>query len=206
MNMQSIYHGAVTAVFLMIAVMVSGCASSPQPRLYVFSTDGKEAEAVSRSTAESKYTVRIKALQLPQYIDRPQIVSRISPGELNADEFNRWGIPLSSSLARELAMNLMSDLPDAYVDINSWKGQKDTTYLVDLDIIHLDGQLGGAVVLEAQWSVSKPGAPDEPATIKLSSYQRKTSDKTYESYVETMKLIVEDLGKDIAEVIKEQSN
>jgi len=204
MNNNALNRAAAAVIMLLMTVLISGCASSPKPRLYVFSK-GEDTQPTIRNAADTAYTVRIKALQLPLYIDRPQIVSRVSPGELIADEFNRWGIPLTSSLARELALTLMAELPDAYVDINPWLGQKDTEYLVDLDIIHLDGELGGAIVLEAQWSISKPGKPDEPVSRKLTDHRRLTTDKSYDSYVETMKLIIGDLGKEIAGDIKSRS-
>jgi len=204
MNINFVNRSAAVVIFLLIGILVSGCARSPKPRLYVFSTGGDKEQFAARHAADTAYTVRFKALRLPRYIDRPQIVSRVSPGEVYVDEFNRWGIPLTSSLTRELALVLMVELPDAYVDINPWLGQKDTDYLVSLDIIHLDGDLGGTVLLEAHWSVYAPGKPEEPVTRKLTHHQRASADKSYESYVEAMRLTMDDLGKEISGAIRER--
>lgn len=190
------------AVMSLLAV---GCASSPKPRLYVFAgpPDRDAAASVSRSVGEETLIIRARHIRLPVYVDRPQIVSRVSAGELTADEFNRWGIPLSALVSKQLSLTIMSELPDAYVDIHPWKGQEDTDYLVELNIVRLDGKIGGSAVLEAQWSVARGDSIDLPRILRLARYERPAADDSIPAYVEAIRQAVEDMAKDIASAVSE---
>jgi len=189
-----------------VAVLsVSGCASSPKARFFVFARDPGNIENASRGVGEGSFIIRARNLGLPAYLDRPQIVSFVAPGELQADEFNRWGKPLSGMVARQVGLTLMSELPDAYVDIHPWRGQEDTAYLLDMNVLRMDGEMGGPVYLEVQWTIVKSAdSGAKPIAMKLSRYQHPAADRSIPAYVEAMRLNVEALARDMAAVIRDQ--
>lgn len=202
MNMHSFARLPLMAAGLLAASLLAGCASSPKPRMYVFNNSDAEVAAASRDANQSKFIVRGRTIRLPEYLDRPQMVTRVAGDQISADEFNRWGIPLSRLFGRELSLSVMSQLPDAFVDMQYWRGQDDTAYLVDVNVVRLDGKPGGSVDLEVQWQVAKPDQLDRPLAMRLNRYQRKAADDSYSAYVEAVRLLVNDLGNDISAVIK----
>jgi hypothetical protein len=193
---------SVAATLLTLIALGSGCASSPKPRLHVFAVGTAADQPLSRDAAGTAYTVLAKEIRLPTYVDRPQMVSRVSDAELKADEFNRWGIPLSSGVSRQLGLTLMAELPDAYVDLRPWQGQKDADFLVDVAFLRMDGKLGGQVEVEAQWSVSTPADAGTTVARRLSRHAQAAADESHAAYVDALRLAVQELGKEIAAAIR----
>ena len=64
---------------IFIGIIILGCASTPPSRFYVLSPiqgDDREAEADETCTA-----ISVGPIELPDYVDRSQIVTRISPNK-----------------------------------------------------------------------------------------------------------------------------
>lgn len=188
---------------VMAGVMLNGCASSPDPHQYVFSSGEGWKAATSRDVASSKYIIRFAPVRLPAYLDRPQIVTRLSENQINSDEFHRWGIPLDVTIAEILGAGLARYLPEAYIDVLPSRGQKDTGYQIKIDVARLDGILGGTVELIAQWKITREGETADMIAQRLTRYQKDAVNKTYEAYVEAVRLTVAEMAKEMAAVIEE---
>src|SRR5690606_21431253 len=150
---------------MLALVLHAGCASSPKPKMHVFDLGDKQPSVGVRDATEADYIIRYRPIRLPDYLDRPQIVTRISGNELEADEFNRWGMPLAAAIRHELGSTLLASLPEAFVDFQPWQGQLNTDYLINILIIRLDGVPGDMVDLEVQWTVEKPGEADSDVVM-----------------------------------------
>jgi uncharacterized protein len=185
-----------------ILVWTAGCATSPRPSQYVFSSGEGWRTVASRDVENSEYIIRFAPVRLPAYLDRPQIVTRISDSQINADEFHRWGIPLDVTVKELLGAGVARALPEAYVDVLPSRSQNDSGYQILVDIVRLDGELGGPVELIAQWKVSREGDARATITQRLTRHQQETGAKTYEAYVEALRLCTAALSADIAGVIK----
>jgi len=184
-------------------VWTSGCATSPSPSQYVFSSGDGWRTVATRDVENSEYIVRFAPVRLPAYLDRPQIVTRISDKQISVDEFHRWGIPLDVTIKELLGAGVARDLPKAYVDVLPSRGQNDDGYQILVDIVRLDGTLGGPVELIAQWRVTQPGEDGgDFAVQRLSLYTQDSADKSYEAYVEAVRLAVAEMAKEIASVIE----
>ncbi len=186
---------------LALMAVLAGCASTPTPRLYVFAPrDGWQKVAV-RDVESSDYTIRFAAIKLPPYLDRPQIVTRVSDNEIKVDQFNRWGIPLNQSVVELLGGAIAQELPKAYADVVPATSRQSPGYLVQVDVLRLDGFLGGPVELIAQWRVQRGGP--EPVTIvqKLGRHEHVSSDESYDAYVEAIRHLLVAMGQDIAGAI-----
>jgi uncharacterized protein len=189
------------AAVVAAGLLLVGCATTPAPRLYVFAPrDGWQHVAV-RDVASSDYTIRFAAIKLPAYLDRPQMVTRITDNEIKVDQFNRWGIPLNQTILELLGGALATKLPNAYVDVMTASSRQPPGYLVQLEIVRLDGFLGGPVELIAQWRVQRGGAAPVTIIQKLSRYEQVSSARSYDAYVESIRHLLVEMGEEIAAAI-----
>jgi uncharacterized lipoprotein YmbA len=90
---------------------------------------------------------------IADYLDRPQIVTRISPDEIILAEFDRWAGPFKDNFTRVLANNLSTLLCTKTIAIFPWRGGIPIDYRIEMEVLRLDGSLGGNVSLEAWWMV-----------------------------------------------------
>lgn len=195
---RKIFYAAALAL---IAGWLGGCATTPAPKLYVFAPHDGWQSVAAREVESSDYTIRIAAVKLPPYVDRPQMVTRVSDNEIRVDEFNRWGISLNQAIQELLGGALARNLPEAYVDVMTATTRHPPGYLVQVEIVRLDGFLGGPVELIAQWRVERGGP--EPVTIiqKLDRYEQVSAARTYESYVQSIRNLLAEMGEAIARAI-----
>ena len=81
---------SIHVVVLVLAVCLSACAGkSASSNFYVLSPLPQS----KLSGSESK-TIGVFPVAMPDYLDRPQIVTRVSENEIKLDEFSRWAEPL----------------------------------------------------------------------------------------------------------------
>ena len=203
MNNHPSARPALAAAALLGALLLSGCASSPEPRNYVFAPGDGWPNVAARDSSTSAYTVRFAPLRLPAYLDRPQIVTRTTATEIKVDEFHRWGIPLDMTVTELLGTSLARGIPEAYVDVTPSRTRRADGYLISVDIVRLDGFLGGEVELVAQWQVAQTG--DTNTTVlppRLGRYQCTCSGGTHEAYVSAIREVVSALGADIAQALQ----
>jgi hypothetical protein len=153
----------IQALFFLPAA--AGCSTSPPPKLYTLAPRpaapaGRSAAAVSGSTAaasgasRSGAIVSVRPVELPKYLDRPQIVRYRSTYEMNASEFERWGEGLSDMVTRVLVENLSDRLPRSQVFAASGPlNLPGADVTIDVNIQKFDADASGTVVLTAQWVV-----------------------------------------------------
>ena len=98
-----------------IAMGLGGCAGmSPPSNFYVLSTLPESAAGTQSDGDESKIEIGVGPVKLPEYLDRSQIITRISPNALKVAAFDRWAEPLKSSFPRILMENLATLLNTAW--------------------------------------------------------------------------------------------
>ncbi|MDH3207974.1 MAG: PqiC family protein [Gemmatimonadota bacterium] len=111
--------------------------------------------------------VGIGPVTIPGYLDRPQIVVRVSDNEVAVSEVDRWAEPLGANLARVLQENLSLLLPSStYVDY-PWYESDAPDYGVGLDVRRFESDATGAVVLEATWRLTGGGSALDGGTVRI---------------------------------------
>jgi len=136
-------------------LMLTGCVSvsqSPNPRFYMPSPMSKE-EAVKKIDIVPGVIVAVGPVKIPEYQDRPQIVTKNKNGTFNFAQFDRWAEPLDSTLARLISDNLVSLLPAASFQLFPCSFAIPLDYQVIVEVTQLDSQLDQELALTAQWSI-----------------------------------------------------
>jgi uncharacterized protein len=199
-------HGSYLATtgwaLALLVLLFVGCRSTPSPTAFYTLTSVTKMEP-ARQNPEPKgdLAVGIGPVQIPGYLDRPQIVTRTAPDRLTLSEFNRWGGSLRQDLPRVLAENVAALLGTDRVLAYPWGDRLDPAYRVALDVQQFDGDLGGAVVLKATWIVTgREGKA--PLAVRKSMIQESVSGKDYDALVAAQSRAVAALSREIAEEVK----
>ena len=104
--------------------------------------------------------VGLGPVTLPDYLDRPQIVFRVSENRLVAADFHRWAEPLTGNVMRVLAENLAAQLPPARILAYPWQKSEAPSYQVRVEVVRFDAGPDDAVQLVGNGYVNGgQGAP-----------------------------------------------
>jgi len=133
---------------LALAPVLYGCSTTAPTRFYVLSTIPDKAEGTAANVS-----VGVGPINLPQYLDRPQIVTRLSSNQLVVGEFDQWGGQLDDNFARTLAGNLSVLLQTDQVQLYPWKDEASLTYAVTVDVINFEQDVDGSSLLDVYWSL-----------------------------------------------------
>ena len=92
-------------------VVLGGCVNlgkgtQQTTKFYVLHSLYSAQEDTQTPKVKSDLVVGVGPVQLPQYVNRPQIVTRTGRNELEVAPFARWGEPLEENYSRVLAENL----------------------------------------------------------------------------------------------------
>jgi len=96
--------------------------------------------------------VVVAPVQVAAYLDRPQIVTRVSEGEVHLAEFDRWAEPLADGVRRVLIENLSRLLASDRISESRAPAAARTEYRVNVSVTELELDRGSAM-LKARWTV-----------------------------------------------------
>src|SRR5262245_3171921 len=88
------------------ALSMSGCSTSEAPRRLYVLTPLSRVEPVSRAPERHDVTIGVGPVEVPQYVNRSEIVTGRDSPELQSAASAEWAEPLRDGLTRVLADNL----------------------------------------------------------------------------------------------------
>ena len=194
--------GRQIRLLLLLAIVLSACSlgrSTPPTRLYVL-TALSQSEGNQSKASASSVAIGVGPVELPQYVNRPQIVSGENGNELQRASFDQWAEPLDTNFTRVLAENLSQLLATERVAVFPWKGPVPLDYQVVVEVTQFLGTPGGAVSLVALWRVLGTDGK-ETLISRQSHFTEATGSSDYEALAAAMSRTVGALSRDIAAVI-----
>ncbi len=195
-----IHHRVILALGVLLTT-AGGCASSRPARFYILDSLSSPEEVKQSAAREQDIAIGIGPVVLPQYLDRPQIVTRAGPNMLQLAEFDRWAEPLKHNVSRVLAENLSFLLSGDRVVVFPWKRSTALDYRVSVEITRFDGQRSGEVLLKAHWTIS--GADGKEVLVRReSSFVESAGNQQYAALVAAESRMLAALSHEIAAAIK----
>jgi uncharacterized protein len=141
--------GRIAVVALLSSAILVACVRTPQIRYY---TIGAGASDRSARAEPARYTVRVGPASVPEILDRPELVLRVSPTEVTIDDQRRWAEPLRSGIARAVAGDLARELDGARVVFAPEGTTKETPNVeVTIEVQRLDVTLGVGAGVDVAW-------------------------------------------------------
>lgn len=199
--MTNMFHPRFLActVFL-VFLSFAGCATTGPAKFYTLSSAGSTVEKLERPD-DHTLSIEVGPVEIPDYLDRPYLVTRSGRNELMISDFHRWAGPLQDEISRALAEDLSAQLSTDNVYIYPWTQTPPVNYHVRVRVIRFEGTPGEQVMLKAYWSVygdSKTALLAENS----SQFHEETGGRNYSALVAAMSRALDKLSSEIADAIR----
>ncbi len=175
------------------SLLLGACVFGTSKNAKFFAPSVISTQVVSATYASP---VGIDRVQLPKYIDRPQMVThRKDSAQINISEFNRWVEAPTVLTTRVLTENLSVLLPAAQIRTNTSKGEQ-FDKIVSVEVIEMNAILGDKAELVAWYTIKN--------SSKQVLIQQKFTDtvqlgKTYDDLAQGYGQLLDKLSREIAE-------
>ena len=189
------------AAIIAILMILLGCARSEPVNYYILRSIQNPGPESPTALPEREPAVGVGPVKVPDYLDRPQIASRLSDNGLQFAEFDRWAEPLDKNLPRILADNLAVLLPSQRVFVFPWPKSVQVRYQVTLEIIHLEKASDGKVILEASWNILDSNG-EKLLLMRRTKLVQPVESAGYDAVASGESRAVEELSREIAEAIR----
>lgn len=183
-------------------ILATGCSRSPTPRFYTLHSLTDPGTEKPGTTGDSGVAIGLGPIELPEYLNRPQIVTRVNPNEVEFAEFHRWAASLKDGFSSTLARNLSNLLATDRVAAYPWTSKTPVDVQVKIDVIRFDGLLGKSVVLETAWTLLGKDQT-KPLLSRGSVVSEKVEQNGYEGLVQAQSRAIAGLSREIAEAIQD---
>jgi uncharacterized lipoprotein YmbA len=118
-----------------VAVMLmTGCSTKSNfYQLHTLENADRKQEVLMQNRV-----IGIDQIKLADYLDKPQIVTRISPERLQLHEENRWVGALDKNIQSLLSKKLSKELPHYTFLVSPWDEPVEDKYRIYVDIERFD--------------------------------------------------------------------
>lgn len=177
-------------------LLLTACGTTAPTRFYLLSPLAETGHGAS-ATHKNGVSIALAPVELPEYLNRPQIVTRQNGHQVKVDEFNRWAEPLEMHVSAILAENLSMLLGTEGIVITNRNKHADVDYYLSVQCIRFDGWPGKEARLDCRWYLGTGDnfAGAEPE--RFSAIQPLEGAK-YTDLVATLSRMLADLSREIA--------
>jgi uncharacterized lipoprotein YmbA len=192
--------------FVLAGCFFFGCGKAGT-RFYVLNPLDSGASLVSESAHKGRLSIEVVSLRLPQYLERPQIVTRSSGNRLVLAEYHQWGGNLRKNMIRVLSKNFSQILDTPHIAISPHRPPGPPDFRVELEVMQFERDAERKVRLSAQWRLSS-GKDREPVTTRITELLSPVvpGDPDFEHTVSAMSTIFGELSTIIGQEILKHVN
>ena len=162
------------SLFILTVTLLSGCFGvNPitPTKLYVLNPVEYKAPLVTGMESLSFLSVEITSLRLPQYLEKPQIITRSHQNQLRMAEYHQWGGNLRKDMTRVLAQNISRLLATPDVAMAPFRPSPAPDIRVDVEVMQFEADDTGQVKFSAQWRLSR-GKDGKTLTTRITEINR----------------------------------
>jgi len=169
--MRKRYLGPWIGAALILAGLAAGCVNlgtgtERLPRFFVLAAMASDAERVSFTRPES-LTIGVGPLTFPDYLDRPQLVTRAGASEINLAPFANWAEPLKANVVRVMVENVSTITGTGAVYRFPWRVGHAPQFQLQMEIDRFDAAPREDAVLVVSWEWLDQDA--QPLTPRMRS-------------------------------------
>jgi len=180
------------------ALVLAGCVLKRSKDAQMFVLEPLAVRGATAAAAAPEAVVGILPVEVPGWVDRPQVTTRLAGSQIVADEFARWGEPIAKGVQRVVAENIAALLPGRRVVTAPWAGYEPVVHKVDLTITEFARQADGSVLVEARWAII---GKDRATLAQRRSSHRSPAGAGAAGTVEGSSQALEALSREIAEAL-----
>lgn len=199
--MNALPSKSVVATAVACALVLAGCNATSPSKFYLLTSIPQSERGVHTVPAREGLAVGIGPIELPSYVNRPQVVTRMKQNEVHLAEFNQWAEPLKESVTRVLAENLSILLSTDEVAVYPWKQAIKVDYQVSVEVTEFGMGANGETSLVARSRIFT-GDGRTLLLTKRSTLTQRSADQDYREMASAMSRNFADLSEEIAEAIR----
>jgi uncharacterized lipoprotein YmbA len=189
------------AVLLGSLALAPACLRKGEVRYYTLPGAAPAADA---RRAAARYTVHVGPASVPEMLDRPELVLRVSSTELAIDDDHRWAEPLRTGIARAVAESLARQLDGAAVSAAPQSATQPTNDVeLTIDVQRLDVSLTEGVSVDVAWT-ARWATDGAIRSGRSGARAPSTRPGGYDGAVTACALALDAVGSDIARSIRLQ--
>lgn len=194
---------SVPALYFVVLALLSGCGTTQPSTFYILTPAAQALQPSSNPAAEQGPTIALGPIDIPDYLNRPQIINYVNENTLNVDEFHRWAEPLENNINRVLALNLSSMIPTDRIVLFPWKQlrtQINFDYRISVQIARFEATTDKTVVLTGRWVITS-GDSKEILVVKKSHIVEPVQGQEYNAIINAHSRALEKLSVEIAQTL-----
>lgn len=206
-------HGKTPMRWMIMGLTIpilTGCASllpepAPPPTYHVLAAVPEAESARPMSRGHRSPAVGVAPVNLPDYLDVPEIVVRTTRNTLDKAFSHAWGAPLADNFASVLAENLGVMIPTTAVAVLPSGQFFRPDFQVSVDVSKFERDTEGFATLIARWALLGEDG-EELVTMQRSVFQQPAPAEDYDAIAAALSTTVARLSQEIAAAIQLRSD
>jgi len=187
-----------TLLITTLMLCMAGCLGTSTPSRYYVLTPLPTSETASQPQ-QPNLTVTIMPVEIPEYLDRPQIVTQTARNEVTFSRLHRWAEPLQENIQRVLAENLITLLATDRIYREPLPRPEGTDLQIRVSILRFECEEPNAATLVARWAVAD--AQYNKRVERIASYKESFSGEGYTPLVAAQSKTLAALSREIADAV-----
>jgi uncharacterized lipoprotein YmbA len=183
-----------------LMVIASACANTQPTHFYLLSAMQASESFPMLDAKNSGISLGLGPISLPKYLDRPQIVTRMSSHEIDLAEFHKWGEPLKDNLVSVLHKNLSMLLSTNRIVEYPWNRSNLPDYQLSLEVLQFDGTKNQEASLSVRWRLAGEDGK-KVFQEKTSQFSEIMGGSDYTDLVEAMSQMLATFSQEIVDVL-----
>lgn len=191
-------------LFAALVLTATSCSLNPKqdPSQFYVLTAAVDASPGVIAATGSDLIIGLGPVVFPGYLDRPQMVTRLSQNQVSLSEYERWAESLSANFTTVLARNLEGELGPRSVFTYPWFVTTSPHYAVEVAVSRFERNASGGAELRCRWSITDPDG--KVVATREATYRQPASDATTAASVAALSRTIDDLSADISTAIRQQ--
>ncbi|MBF0242115.1 MAG: membrane integrity-associated transporter subunit PqiC [Desulfamplus sp.] len=151
------------SILIVACLIFTGCITSQPSKFYIltptkYNNDSVNSQSPPLPILKNKnITVGVGPVSIAKYLDRSQLVVRLSSNQIRLEDFHQWAGSPRDDIPAILLENISSVIEINRVYKYPWQSHAKIDYQIVVDIIQLDGRPDSNVRLVARWEIMKSG-------------------------------------------------
>jgi uncharacterized lipoprotein YmbA len=155
------------------------------------------SQATDATNYSGQISLGIGPIQLPAYLDRQEIMTRVGPNRFDSLAYDRWAEPLDENFTRVLTQNLSLLLRTDRIVAYPWLPNNTPRYRVEIQVLRFESNSTREAELLTRWSVTDLNSKQE-TRVKESRLTRPAKENSVDASVAALSETVADLSREIA--------
>jgi uncharacterized protein len=203
--MKSVLKSLIPFYLVLIGLYSGGCGTfSPRPdssRFFTLTAIAQPGSVTTRASSNpAGVSIGIGPIRLPGYLDRQEIVTRVSQNRIDLSEYDRWAERLETNFTRVLAQNLSVLLNTDQLVFYPWELNRKPNYQVTIEMLRFESNTRGEVQLSARWEILDTNKRTQRQAGESGITRQPTAQST-DASVAALSEALGDLSREIANAV-----